>query len=94
MVKGSRQQIWFDSADDAYLVEAAIRRYLDATCVPDVLLVASVHGPALEMSTAAASDDLVQALVTRFGGHVDGSMPGDTAWTDDSPPTPATLQGV
>ena len=72
-MKGSRQQIWFDSADDAYLVEAAIRRYLDATFVPDVLLVATVHGPALEISTAAASDELVQALVARFGGHVDGS---------------------
>jgi hypothetical protein len=66
-----RAQIWFDGPDEAYLVAAAIRRHLGGTVVADVLLVPTVHGPALELPEDAAEDPLVRALVRRFGGHVD-----------------------
>jgi hypothetical protein len=66
----ARRQIWFDGPDGAYLAAAALRRYLDATVVSDVILVPSSHGPALELPAAAVSLRLVQALLRRFGGHV------------------------
>jgi len=74
-MEDTRRQIWFDGPDDAYLVQAAIRRYLHATVVPDVVLVPTVHGPGLDVPAWAASDDIVRALVQRFGGHVDGAVP-------------------
>ncbi len=65
-----RRQIWFDGADGAYLAAAALRRYLDASVVSDVILVPSDRGPALELPADAVSLRLVQALLRRFGGHV------------------------
>ena len=67
-----RRQIWFDGADDAYLVAAAIRRYLHATIVSDVMLVPTGRGPAIELPAEAMSLGLVRSLIRRFGGHVEG----------------------
>ncbi len=68
-----RRQIWFEGPDEAYLVAAALARHLDGSIVADVFLVPTPdHGPTLEVSSAAAADPLVQALVKRFGGHIDG----------------------
>jgi hypothetical protein len=66
----ARRQIWFDGPDGAYLAMAALRRYLDATVVSDVILVPTERGPALELPSDAVSSKLVQALVWRFGGHI------------------------
>jgi hypothetical protein len=72
-MEAPRRQIWFDNPDEAYLVSAALARHLDASIVSDVILVPTAdHGPALQVSAAAAGDRLVQALVRRFGGHIDG----------------------
>ncbi len=68
-----RRQIWFEGPDEAYLVAAALARHLDGSIVADVFLVPTPdHGPTLEVSAVAAADPLVQALVKRFGGHIDG----------------------
>ena len=73
--------VWFDSPDEAYLVAAAIRRYLQADLVSDLLLVASSHGPALEMPERALDDPTVDGLLRRFGGHVeaDGTAGAEAA---------------
>jgi len=73
----ARRQIWFDGADDAYLVAAALRRHLHATVVPDVILVPTRRGPGIQVSSAAASDRLLVALVRRFGGHMDPEPVGE-----------------
>jgi hypothetical protein len=70
-----RRQIWFDGPDGAYLAMAAMRRYLDADLVSDVVLVPSSHGPALELPSNAVSMRLVQALIWRFGGHIGRAGP-------------------
>jgi hypothetical protein len=70
-----RRQIWFEGADGAYLAAAALRRYLDASLVSDVILVPSDRGPALELPADAVSLRLVQALLRRFGGHVAAAGP-------------------
>jgi hypothetical protein len=74
-VFADRRQIWFDGPDGAYLAAAAMRRYLDATVVRDVILVPSAKGPALELPADAVADRLVQALIRRFGGHVGRAGP-------------------
>ena len=66
-----QRQIWFDGPDEAYLVSAAIARHVGGEIVRDVTLVPSARGPALLVSDAVAGDPLVQALVRRFGGHID-----------------------
>jgi hypothetical protein len=70
-MKAGWTQITFDGADEAYLVAAAIRRHLDTQVVSDLVLVPTPGGPALELPTRATEDPLVQALVRRFGGHID-----------------------
>ena len=85
-----RAQIWFDGPDEAYLVAAAIRRHLGGTVVADVLLVPTLHGPALELPEDAAEDALVKALVRRFGGHVDHIAPPPDVATMNALPGPPT----
>ena len=65
-----RRLIWFDDPDGAYLADAALRRYLEATVVRDVILVRTERGPALEIPADAARLAVVRALVVRFGGHI------------------------
>lgn len=65
-----RRMIWFDEPDGAYLADAALRRYLEATVVRDVLLVRTERGPGLEIPADAARLGVVRALVVRFGGHI------------------------
>ena len=65
-----RRMIWFDDPDGAYLADAALRRYLEATVVRDVLLVRTERGPGLEIPAEAATLAVVRALVVRFGGHI------------------------
>ena len=65
-----RRMIWFDDPDGAYLADAALRRYLDATVVRDVILVRTERGPGLEIPAEAARLAVVRALVVRFGGHI------------------------
>ena len=80
-----RRQIWFDGPDGAYLAAAALRRYLDAGVVADVVLVPSGRGPALELPAEAVSLRLVQALLRRFGGHVGAAgpdLPPIGAWAE------------
>lgn len=86
-----RAQIWFDGPDEAYLVAAAIRRHLGGTVVADVLLVPTLHGPALELPEDAAEDALVKALVRRFGGHVDRVAPTPDVATVSALPGPPTM---
>ena len=74
-----RRQIWFDGPDGAYLAMAAMRRYLDADAVSDVVLVPSSHGPALELPSNTVSMRLVQALIWRFGGHIGRAGPDPVA---------------
>jgi hypothetical protein len=69
-VHTGRREIWFDGPDGAYLAAAAMRRYLDATVVRDVVLVPGARGPSLDLPAGAVGDRLVQALIRRFGGHV------------------------
>jgi hypothetical protein len=64
-------QIWFDSPDEAYLVAAAIRRYLQADVVTDLLVVTSSRGPSLELPRHALDDRTLLGLVRRFGGHIE-----------------------
>lgn len=66
-----RAQIWFDGADDAYLVAAALRRYLDVSLVSDVILVPTDRGPGLDVPVEALALPLVRGLIQRFDGHVD-----------------------
>jgi hypothetical protein len=75
-----RSQIWFDGADDAYLVAAALRRYLDVSLVSDVILVPTNHGPGLDVPVDALALPLVRGLIQRFNGHVDRT-PRDVALT-------------
>ena len=65
-----RRVIWFDDPDGAYLADAALRRYLEASVVSDVFLVGTERGPALEIPAEAARLGVVRALVVRFGGHI------------------------
>ena len=65
-----RRMIWFDDPDGAYLADAALRRYLEATVVRDVILVRTERGPGLEIPADAARLGVVRALVVRFGGHI------------------------
>ena len=65
-----RRVIWFDDPDGAYLADAALRRYLDATVLSDVFLVRTERGPGLEIPAEAAKLGVVRALVVRFGGHI------------------------
>lgn len=65
-----RRVIWFDDPDSAYLAAAAIRRYLDATVVSDVITIPTERGPALEIPADAARMRLVRSIVIRFGGTV------------------------
>jgi hypothetical protein len=65
-----RRMIWFDDPDGAYLADAALRRYLDATVVRDVILVRTERGPGLEIPANAARLAVVRALVVRFGGQI------------------------
>jgi hypothetical protein len=65
-----RRTIWFDDPDGAYLADAALRRYLEATVVRDVILVRTERGPGLEIPADAARLGVVRALVVRFGGHI------------------------
>ena len=65
-----RRMIWFDDPDGAYLADAALRRYLEATVVRDVILVRTERGPGLEIPADAARLAVVKALVVRFGGHI------------------------
>jgi hypothetical protein len=67
-VDGSRRHLCFDGPDDAYLMLAALRRYLDATVVSDVVLVPTPRGPGLELSLEAISHPVVAALIRQFGG--------------------------
>jgi hypothetical protein len=66
-----RCQVWFDDPDDAYLVAAAIHRYLEADVVAGLVLVPTDHGPALELPMSAMSLLLVRSLVRRFEGRVE-----------------------
>ena len=70
-LEGGTRTIWFDDPDGAYLVEAALRRYLDASVVSDAILVPSDRGPALEIPAATTELRVVRALVHRFGGHIE-----------------------
>ena len=65
-----RRMIWFDDPDGAYLADAALRRYLEATLVRDVILLPTERGPGLEIPADAARLAVVKALVVRFGGHI------------------------
>ena len=65
-----RRLIWFDDPDGAYLVAAAIRRYLDAMVVRDVVLIPTEQGPALEIPADAAKLRVLRAIVIRFGGRI------------------------
>ena len=65
-----RRVIWFDDPDSAYLAAAAIRRYLDATVVSDVIMIPTERGPALEIPADAASLRVLKAIVVRFGGQI------------------------
>jgi len=67
----ARCQVWFDDPDDAYLVAAAIHRYLEADVVAGLVLVPTDHGPALELPMSAMSLLLVRSLVRRFEGRVE-----------------------
>ena len=49
-----RRLIWFDDPDGAYLAAAAMRRYLDAMVVSDVVLIPTDQGPALEIPASVA----------------------------------------
>lgn len=70
MATPRRRMIWFDDPDGAYLADAALRRYLEATVVRDVILVRTERGPGLEIPADAARLAVVRALVVRFGGHI------------------------
>ena len=65
-----RRVIWFDEPDSAYLAAAALRRYLEATVVSDVVLIPTERGPALQVPADAAKMRLVRGIVFRFGGTV------------------------
>jgi hypothetical protein len=65
-----RRMIWFEDPDGAYLADAALRRYLEATVVRDVFLVRTERGPGLQIPADAARLAVVRALVVRFGGHI------------------------
>ena len=65
-----RRVIWFDDPDGAYLACAALRRYLDATVVSDVILIPTDRGPALEIPAEAAKLRLVRGIAVRFGGTI------------------------
>ena len=67
--------IWFSGPDEAYLVAAAIRRYLEADVVADLLVVPSSRGPALELPDVALADPVVEGFIKHFGGHVDRRKP-------------------
>lgn len=66
----SRRLVSFKDPDGAYLAAAALRRYLDATVVSDVILVPTAQGPALEIPADAASLQVLKAIVLRFGGRI------------------------
>ena len=65
-----RRVIWFDDPDGAYLAAAAIRRYLDAMVVRDVILIPTERGPALEIPADSAKLPVLRAIVIRFGGRI------------------------
>jgi hypothetical protein len=65
-----RRVVWFDDPDSAYLAAAAIRRYLDATVVSDVIMIPTERGPALEIPADAASLRVLKAIIVRFGGQI------------------------
>jgi hypothetical protein len=83
-VASSWTRIWFDGPDDAYLVAAAIRRYLQANVIPDLLVVPSDRGPALELPKVALDDETVEGLIDHFGGHVDGNRAGDLVTSSEA----------
>ena len=76
-----RCQVWFDGPDDAYLVAAAIHRYLEADVVAGLILVPTEHGPALELPMSAMSLRLVRSLVRRFEGRVEPLPAGEELTT-------------
>lgn len=65
----ARRLVLFNDPDGAYLASAALKRYLDATVVSDVILVPTVRGPALEIPSEAATMRVLKAIVSRFGGR-------------------------
>ena len=65
----ARQQIRFDEPDEAYLVAAAIRQYVDGMMPADVVLVPSSHGPALEIGAGALEHPFVRWVIRRFNGR-------------------------
>lgn len=61
--------VYFPDPDAAYLADAAIRRYADATIVPGCVIVPTDDGPALDLTQAASSDRVLRAVLRRFGGY-------------------------
>lgn len=72
-----RCQVRFDDPDHAYLVAAAVRRYLDASVVTDVILVPTDDGPALDVPVAALSQPPMRGLIARFNGRVAATRGGE-----------------
>jgi hypothetical protein len=65
-----RRLVWFGDPDGAYLAAAALRRYLDAALISDVVLVPTEHGPGLQIPADAARLGVLRAIVVRFGGKI------------------------
>ena len=66
----ARRLVLFNDPDGAYLAAAALRRYLDAMVVRDVILVPTERGPALEIPADTATLRVLKAIVVRFGGRI------------------------
>jgi hypothetical protein len=74
-----RREVWFDDVDAAYLVDAFVRKNLDASVAAGVLVVPTERGPGLEISGEAFDHRVVRALIRRFGGHAVGGGGGRSA---------------
>ena len=66
----ARRLVSFEDPDGAYLADASLRRYLDASVVIDAFLIPTDQGPALKIPAAAAKLPLLRAIVRRFGGTI------------------------